>query len=459
LNRRVVITGTGIISSIGLNTADFWTNCLEGKSNVADIPEHWHKYADFNTKIWSPLPEIDFNNHNINRIEQKKLDKTTLLALTACLEALNNANFEINQENEKNNTFRIKNIESARTGVYLGTGIGGVSTLGDCFANQMLSRNHKELSEIIKIAESLENGNIEIAEKLNELKEKMIFPARFNPFAVSMIMANSCAANIAIKYNLNGANDTFCAACASGTVAIGNAFNSIKSGVHDMTITGGAEYFYDEYGALFYSFDVLKTLTQNCQDKEKANRPFDRDRSGFLDSEGGCWMIILEELEHALKRNAPIIAEVAGFAETCDGYSIMVIDGEKENIPRMINSALKNSGISADEIDYINTHGTGTQINDEIESKIIESIFGKKPLVNSTKSILGHTLGASGAIETVVTALSIKNKTAHISKNLENPIRDLNFVLKPESFDIKHALTQSFGFGGHNACLVLKEYE
>jgi len=459
LSRRVVITGTGIISSIGLNTADFWNNCLAAKSNVTDIPEHWHKYADFNTKIWSPLPKVDFNDCNINRIEQKKLDKTTLLALGAALEALKNSKLSINQENEKNNTFRIKNIDPARTGVYLGTGIGGVSTLGECFANQMLSKNHQELAQIIRSAEGQKNNNEDIIKRLNALKEKMIFPGRFNPFAVSMIMANSPASNIAIKYNLNGVNNTFCAACASGTVAIGNAFNSIKNDYHDMVISGGVEYFYDEYGALFYSFDVLKTLTQNTQDKEKANRPFDRDRSGFLYSEGGCGIIILEELEHALKRNANIIAEIIGFAETCDGYNIMVLDGEKDNIPRMINSALKNSGITADKIDYINTHGTGTQVNDEIESKFIENMFGKKPLVNSTKSILGHTLGASGAIETAVTALSIKNKTTHISKNIDNPVRDLNFVLKPGSFDIKYALTQSFGFGGHNACLVLKEYE
>ncbi|MBN2545838.1 MAG: beta-ketoacyl-[acyl-carrier-protein] synthase family protein [Spirochaetes bacterium] len=457
MNRRVVITGTGIISSIGLNTKDFWNKCLSGKSNIHEIPEHWNKYANFNTKIWSPLPEIDFNSHNINRIELKKSDKTSLLALSTVQEALKSSNFEIKQENEKNNTYKVKGIDSARAGVYIGTGIGGVSTLGECFANQMLFKNHEELDRIIKTAEK-ENYDQGFVKTLIDLKGKMIFPLRFNPFAVSMIMANSPAANIAIKYNINGVNNTFCAACASGTVAIGNAFNSIKNNLHDIAITGGVEYFYDEYGALFYSFDVLKTLAQNIFDKEKANRPFDRDRSGFLYSEGGCGIIIMEDMEHALKRNAPIIAEVIGYAETCDGYNIMVLDGQNDNIPRMIYTALKNSGIEADKIDYINTHGTGTLVNDQIESRVIENIFGKRPLINSTKSILGHTLGASGAIETVVTALSIKNKTTHISKNLDNPIRDLNFVLKSGNFEIKYALTQSFGFGGHNACLVLKEY-
>lgn len=458
MKKRVVITGIGVISSIGLNKREFWKNCLEAKTNIVKIPQHWLKYADFNSKVWAPLPEVDFESYNINRIEQKKLDKSTMMALSATLEALNDAGLKISKKDDKNNTYYIENIDSKKASVFIGTGIGGVSTLGECFANQMISRQSEKLSKIIDETRKDCSISEDILSEIEVIKNNLIFPKRFNPFAVSMIMPNSSASNIAIKYSLNGVNNTFCSACASGTVAIGNAFKSIQNGESNFVISGGVEYFYDEYGALFYSFDVLKTLVNGEIEIDKINRPFDKERSGFLYSQGGVAILILEELEHATLRGANIYAEISGFSETCDGFNIMVPDGEGEKIDKMFYDLLKFTDSSPSEIDYINAHGTGTIINDEIETKIIEKIFGNKPLINSTKSLIGHTLGASGAIEAAVTALSIKNKTTHVCKNLENPIRDLNFVTKIDTFDIKKAITHSFGFGGHNAAILLKEF-
>lgn len=457
MNKRVVITGVGVISSIGKNVKEFWQAALEGKTNVEQIPTHWLYYADFNSKIWSPLSEINFENYNINRVEQKKLDNATKIALSCTLQALNDSNLIVKQKDEKNNSFIIDNIDPQRTAVFIGTGIGGITTLGECFENQILLKNSEKISEIIKKLK--EKSLDEFAEELKFIKDKMIYPKRFNPFAVSMIMPNSPAGNIAIKYNLNGANNTFCAACASGTIAIGYAYKSIKNGNYDVIITGGTEYFYDDYGALFYSFDILKTLANNEKfNIDKMNRPFDKERSGFLYSQGGCGILILEELEHALARGANIYAEIIGFSETCDAYNIIAPDEKGIQIEQMFYNALKEAQITSKDIDYINAHGTGTVVNDELEANIIEKIFKNKPYINSTKSLIGHTLGASGAIEAIVTALSIKEKRTHICKNLENPIKELNFVKKVEQIKLNHAITHSFGFGGHNAALVLRTF-
>lgn len=456
--KRVVITGLGTINPIGINVKDFWNNCLQGKTNIQKIPQHWFSYSNFNSTIWAPIPSIDYSEHFITKIEQKQLDITTLLSICAIQEAFNSAKLEYVKYNEKKNTYKIPSINNKKAGVFIGTGIGGVSTLGSCWSFQILNNQKKRLDDLLNNNEIKNNKKLQ--KDLSNIYEKMILPNRFNPFAVSMIMSNASSANLAIKFDLQGTNHTYNSACASGTVAIGNGFKQIKNGELDIVIAGGVEYMYDEYGALFYAFDTLKTLVNNKKhtDMEKANRPFDKDRSGFLYAQGGCGIIITEELEHAKKRNAPIIAEILSYSENCDAHNVMVIENSGNAIKRMLGKALTDANINSDQVDYINAHGTGTIINDEVESKIIEELFGNKILVNSTKSLIGHTLGASGAIEAVVTALSIKNKTTHICKNLKNPVRDLNFITKINTHPIKTAITQSFGFGGHNACLILKEY-
>jgi len=223
-------------------------------------------------------------------------------------------------------------------------------------------------------------------------------------------------------------------------------------------LVGGVEYLRDDYGAVFTGFDAVRALALDNDHPDRANRPFDKDRTGFLFSEGGGAVFVIEDLEHAQKRGARIFAEIIGYGETCDGFNIMMMESSGAQITRMLELAFADAAISAGEIDYINAHGTGTRLNDETETAVIEQVFRKDVLINSTKSLIGHTLGASGAIETLVTALSILHKTTHVCRNLDNPMKDLNFVTKVDSYPICTGLSQSFGFGGHNAVLILREY-
>jgi len=452
MKRRVVITGLGVITAIGQEIEDFWSNCLEAKTRVSSIPHQWFDYSDYNSHIWSALPEIDFSKYDITRLEEKQLDKTSLIALACAFQALDSAGLSYALTDKKRNTYTVAGVNNERFGVSMGTGIGGLSSFASNFSYQILDRQKESLSKTMASLEGTEG-----LERLKTIMAKMLCPRRSNPFGVAMTMPNACSGNLGIKFKLLGSNNTFCAACASGTVAVGYAFKAVRSGELDLALAGGVEYLYDDYGATFGGFDTVRALAGNNESPDKANRPFDKDRSGFLFSEGGGAVLVIEDLEHARRRGARIYAEILGYAETCDGYNIMMMENNGYNIARMITLALADAGVSAQEVDYINSHGTGTVLNDETETRVIETVFGKKVLINSTKSLIGHTLGASGAIEAVVTALSIYHKTTHPCRNLDNPITDLNFVTRVTSYPIRRAISQSFGFGGHNAVLVLGE--
>lgn len=452
MKRHVVITGLGVITAIGQDVETFWSNCTAGKTCVERIPEQWFRYGDFNSHIWSPLPRVDYSRYGISRIETKQLDNTTLITLACSFQALDSAGLEYAQVDKKRNTYAIKAVNPERFGVFMGTGIGGVSSFTQSFSHQVLHRTKTSLIQLIK-----DMGDDPSAKSLEDILPTMISPKRFNPFGVSMAMPNACSGNPAIKFGLYGSNLTYCSACASGTVAIGHGFKAVSSGEVDICLVGGVEYLSDSYGTFFLGFDAVRALAVGNDDPDKANRPFDTDRTGFLFSEGGGAVLVIEDLEHARARGAEIIAEITGYAETCDGYNIMMMEKNGTQITRMITQALADAGITTRDVDYINAHGTGTPLNDETETHIIETLFGREVLINSTKSLLGHTLGASGAIEAVVTALSIKDKTTHICKNLDNPMKELNFVTKACPYPIRNAISQSFGFGGHNAVLVMGE--
>jgi 3-oxoacyl-[acyl-carrier-protein] synthase II len=452
MRKRVVITGLGVLTAIGLNSDEFWRNCLEAKSRVERIPEHWLYYGDFHSQIWSPLPPIDYSAYEIGRIEEKQLDPSSLIALACSFQALDSAGLEYTKADQKRNTYSIPSLDKERAGVFMGTGIAGLGTFASCYSYHLLLRQKEALAKA-----SAQLGNHPVGEILKQVQDRMHYPRRFNPFAVSMTMPNACSANIGIKFNLHGSNNAYCAACASGTVAIGHGFKAVRSGELDAALVGGVEHLSDEYGGVFAGFDTVRALANNNEDPDKANRPFDKGRTGFLFSEGGGAVFVIEDLEHAQKRGARIYAEIIGYGETCDGFNIMMMESSGTQITRMLELAFADAGISAAEIDYINSHGTGTRLNDETETGVIEKVFGNKVLVNSTKSLIGHTLGASGAIEALVTALSIRHKTTHVCRNLENPMKDLNFVTKVDSYPIHTGLSQSFGFGGHNAVLILRE--
>jgi 3-oxoacyl-[acyl-carrier-protein] synthase II len=453
MRKRVVITGLGVISAIGQNPDEFWKSCLEGKTRIEKIPEHWLHYGDFHSQILSPLPAVDYSKYGIGRIEEKQLDPSSLIAVACSFQALESAGYEYTKFDQKRNTYSVSMLDKDRTGVFMGTGIGGLSTFASCYSYQVLLRQRELLAKA-----SAQLADHPVREILQRVQERMVHPRRFNPFAVAMTMPNACSANVGIKFNLCGSNNAYSAACASGTVAIGYGFKAVRSGELDVALVGGVEYLRDDYGGVFGGFDAVRALADDNEHPDKANRPFDQRRNGFLFSEGGGAVLVIENLEHAQKRCAKVYAEIIGYGETCDGFNIMMMESSGAQITRMLDLAFADAGISAAEIDYINSHGTGTRLNDETETGVIEKVFGNKVLINSTKSLIGHTLGASGAIEALVTALSILYKTTHVCRNLERPMRDLNFVTQVAPYPIRTGLSQSFGFGGHNAVLILREY-
>ncbi len=453
--RSVVVTGIGVIAPIGVGARDFWNSAMTGASAVAPVPAAWRSYFTPVSSVWAPLPKIDFSAFAISRIEQLQLDKVALLGLAAAREAIADAGFGFELNDAKKNSFRIIGINPERTGVFGGTGIGGIASLMAAQAFHCGNRSSEKL-------EAVRSGIREMAETLDVHAEPGMalacppMPLRFNPMTIAMSMPNSCSSSIGIKYGLTGHNLCCSTACAAGTSAIGLGYRAVASGECDAAIAGGSEYLGDDYGGSFRAFDATGTLVRKCDDPPTANRPFDAARSGFLFAEGGSAMLVLEEQDAALRRGANPYAEITAFASSFDAFSNMAMEPQGCGAERMLRSALADAALEPGAIDYINAHGTGTVQNDEIESAVIERIFGSSPLINSTKSLIGHTVGASGAIEAAVTALSILHQTTHVSHNLTHPLRDLNFVREVKPRSIRRAVTQSFGFGGHNACLIME---
>ena len=453
-NRRVVVTGLGIVSSIGSDPDRFWSNCLEGKSNVAPIPEHWRRYADYHSSIWATLDPIDRDEMGLTRVEVAQNDPSSLIAGYAARQALEGAGLQPELTNKRSNSYHLPGVDAHRIGVYMGTGIGGANSFLDNYTVQILSAQKVKLGEILS---TLPEDN-EARQAAGAVLESLQHGRRFNPFVVSMLMPNAISAHIGLKYSITGPNLSYCVACASGTAAIGHAFHAVRDGIVDFAISGGSEYLDDYYGGIFHGFDIARALVRDCDDRDSANRPFDVNRSGFLYSQGGAAVLMLEDLDTAMGRGAPILAEIAGYAETFDAYSVMSIAADGMQIERMMRAALADAGLSHTDIQYINAHGTGTQANDEIESDVIGRVFGRDVLINSTKSLIGHTIGASGAIEALVTVMSLKEQRTHACNNLDEPLTDLNFAREATSTPMDAALTQSFAFGGHNAGLVLKRF-
>jgi len=453
MNRRVVVTGAGVVSSLGIGVNEFWSHCLQGRSVVASIPRSWHNYADLRSRIWSPLPGIDSETLRVARAERLQLDPVTIFALGAAREAIKDACFTITPAGERSRNFVLSNADSAQTGVFFGTGLGGAFTFLQNHTHHLLRNPRAVLSEYVE-----KKAPAESREMLKSVVEQLSHGIRFNPFEVSMVMPNAPAAAVGIKYGLTGPNETFCVACASGTVAVGNAYRAVRDGRVEVAVSGGCEFFGDEHGHIFRSFDVSGTLVRDCDNPETANRPFDEKRSGFLFSQGGAAVLVLEEIEHARRREAAIIAELVGFAESFDAHSMMSLAPGGEQIERMLYAALADAKLKPADVDYVNAHGTGTRNNDETEAQVIDRVFGKSVPVNSTKSLLGHTIGASGAFEAIVTALTLRDGKTHINRNLETPAHDLNFVRRVKDFDPEIGLSQSFAFGGHNAAVVMRRY-
>ncbi len=410
--KRVVVTGLGLISPLGNDTKINWQNMLQGKSGIAliksfDTSNHSVKIAG-EVKDFRPETKIDPKT-------LKRLDRCVQLALWATLEAVEDAGIDFDK------------YDKTDIGVIIGSGIGGLLTWEE---------------EHIKF---MNQG-----------------PSRVSPFLIPMMIPDMTSGYVAIHYGLKGPNYTTVSACASGAHAIGTAFREIKLGNASVIITGGAEAPVTPFALA--GFSNMRALSRRNDEPEKASRPFDQARDGFVMAEG-AGILVLEELEFAQKRGARIYAEVVGFGATGDGYHITAPSPDGEGARRAMERAIKEAECKKEEIDYINAHGTSTDLNDKFEARAIKDLFGEHArniAINSTKSMIGHLLGAAGAIEAIVTILSMYQGVTHPSINLENPDPEcsgLNFVIgESKKINIKYALSNSLGFGGHNVTLCFKRF-
>lgn len=411
MKKRVVITGTGVVSSLGMGTQDFWNSIKEGKSGITKVTKF--DTTDFPTKVAAEIKEFDPSKY-IDKKEAKRMDPFTQYALTAAKMAVEMSGIDFEKE------------DKFRAGVIVGSGIGGIETLVDQY-NTMLSKG----------------------------------PGRVSPFFIPMMIANMAAGRIAIEYGIQGFNECVITACATSNNAIGDAFKVIQRGEADIMITGGAEASVTPLA--FAGFCSAKAMSTN-EDPATACRPYDKDRDGFVMGEG-AGILVLEDYEHAVSRGANIIAEIVGYGCTCDAYHITAPHPDGAGGIRCMQNAIADAGISPDEIGYINTHGTATVLGDPIETAVIKKVFGEhayKLAISSTKSMHGHLLGAAGAVEAIATAMAVKEGFVPPTINLVNqdPECDLDYVPnKGRNADIKYALSNALGFGGHNAAIIIKKFE
>ena len=409
--KRVVITGIGAVTPIGIGKDRFWNNCLAGVSGTKKIKTF--DTAEYTTKIAATIEGFKPTEF-MDKVPARRSDRFTHFAVAATSMAIKDSGIE-------------KKYNPNSTGVYIGTGVGGMFFC------------ETQIVEIMKRGRTA-----------------------CNPITIPKIMPNAVNNQIAILFNAKGPNTTICTACSSGTHAIGQAFNIINQGIVDAVIAGGTESPIMQYN--FAAFDALSVMSKRNDDMQKASRPFDKNRDGFIMGEGSA-VLILEELEHAKKRNADIYAEIIGYSATSGAYHIVAPDPSGEDIKRAMQICLDEAGVKPKDIDYINAQGTSTITSDLAETKAIKAVFGDyayKIPISSTKSMTGHTIGAAGAIEAAVCALSIKSEKIHPTINLETPDPecDLDYVPnKMRDKQIKYALSNSFAFGNNNACLLFEKYE
>lgn len=411
MERKVVVTGVGPIASIGKDKDTFWKSLIEGKSGVSRIERF--DPTDFASQIAGEIKDFDAEVY-IEKKEARRMDRFCQFAVAASQLAVQDADIDFTK------------INLDRAGVFLGTGIGGIETLEE---------QHKVL--------------------LNKS------PKRVSPFFIPMMIANIGAGNISMIFGLKGPNLTIVTACASSTNSIGEAFKIIQRGDADVILAGGAEAPITPMAVA--GFCSMKALSTRNDEPEKASRPFDKCRDGFVIGEG-AGMVVLEALEHAQKRGAKIYCEVVGYGTTADAYHLTQPAPGGEGAAKSMAMAIHDAGIKPEDINYINAHGTSTPYNDKFETMAIKSVFGDyayKLPISSTKSMLGHLLGASGAIEFVATALAVKTGIVPPTINLDEPDPecDLDYVpIKQRSLKLNYAMSNSFGFGGHNATIIVKKF-
>ncbi len=443
--KRVYVTGLGAISPYGSTVAELWDGCLSGEDASQPIPAIWTRDYPLKSVRWSPLPPIDYSSQGLTHNECTQYDVGTLIALIVTRDALRDAGYRTHVLDKKDNRFAIDGINEDRWSVHLGTGVGGIESLLGLHSTLILKPRADELAELGAAATKV-------------LQKLQGYEKRINPFTVSMVMPNAAAAAIGIKYGLTGGNNTYTQACAAATMAIGHAYKELRNGDADAAIVGGTEWMHAKDGTVFHAWDRTGTLVRQTDgNPHGVARPFDTGRSGMLFAQGGAGTLILETEEHVTERNGEPIAEIAGYAESFDAYSLMMPRPDGIEIEKAIVRALEDAQCNTNDVKYINSHGTGTVNNDQIEADVLLRIYDDhKPYINSTKGLIGHTLAASGAIEAIITAKTIATNITHACANLDNPIAPLPFVRQTLKSNFDVGVSQSFGFGGNNAALVMR---
>ncbi len=411
MKHRVVVTGMGVVTSLGSDLPTLWNNLLAGKSGVSRIEAF--DTSDYTTKIAAEIKDFDPSVY-IDKKDLRKMDRFVQFGVAASKMAIEDAGLVIGE-----------NADPDKVGVVVGSGIGGLGTWED---------QHTIL---------MNKG-----------------PRRVSPFFIPMMIANMASGQISMLTGAKGPNTAAVSACATGTHSIGDSFKMIQRGDADVMICGGAEATIRPIGMA--GFCSMRAMSTRNDEPEKASRPFDVDRDGFVMGEGSGVMV-LESLEHAKARGAKIYAEVIGYGMSGDAFDM--VEPDPEGAARSMNKAIKDAGIEPSAIDYINAHGTSTPVGDKSETTAIKKVFGEhayKLAVSSTKSMTGHLLGAAGGVEAVIVGLTLTNGEIPPTANLDNqdPELDLDYVPnKPRKADVKIALSNSFGFGGHNATIILRKYE
>ncbi len=405
---RVVITGIGWVTPVGNDVPSGWANLLAGKSGIGTITHFDHSKHDVH--FAGEVRNLDIAA-TIDSRDANRMDRFAILAMVAAIEAVRDSALDFDR------------CDRSRVGVILGSGIGGLIELEDQHF-RMFQRG----------------------------------PGRVSPFFIPKLMMNAAPGHISMRFGLHGPNFSTASACSSSNHAMGTALRLIQHGEADVVLTGGSEATVNASGVA--AFSALKALSTRNDDPTGASRPFDKERDGFVLSEGGA-ILVFESRDHALARGARIHAEVLGFGMTGDAHHLTAPDPSAEHCAASMRNAVKDAGLTPEQIAYVNAHGTSTPLNDAIETRAIHKVFGahaRKMVVNSTKSMVGHTLGAAGAIELIATVLSVKEDVVHptINHKTPDPECDLDYVPnEARRVSVPYALSNSLGFGGHNTSIVV----
>ncbi len=408
---RVVITGMGAITPLGNSVSEFWQACVEGKSGIGYVTQF--DASDYPSRIAGEVKGFDPLDH-MDRREARRMSRFSQFAVAASRQALQAAELDLGRE------------DPSRVGVLLGNGIGGLPNIQDA---------------------------------VHTIREKG--GMRIDPFFMAKMLPNMAAAQLSMMLGAKGYSNTVITACAAGTQAMGDSLDLIRSGRADVVLTGGAEAALCELGLC--GFAVMRALSTQNDPPQKASRPFDAERDGFVAAEGAA-IFVFETLERAQRRDAPIVAEIAGYGASSDAYHVVAPCANGEGAIRAMTWAMEDAGVSPEEVDYISAHGTSTKLNDSAETLAIKKTFGEQAYrvpISATKSMIGHSFGAAGALESIACLEGMRHGIIHPTINYEHPDPECDLDYVPNEArraDVRVALKNSFGFGGQNACLLFKRF-